>query len=147
MQGGRKGSGLDVVQVTRACEALGAGEILLNCIDSDGQQAGFEHPLLCMVKAAVSIPVIASSGAGKAAHFSACFGATGAEAALAASIFPRHQVEIDHVKAECHAKGFTVRARAGAKPKGAGSQRFVWAAVAIAAGVLVAFELTKRARA
>lgn len=110
VQGGRAGSDLDVVQVTTAVEALGAGEILLNCIDNDGQNAGYDLPLVASVKAAVGIPVIASSGAGKPEHFSEVFESTGVEAALAASIFHRNQVSIGEVKAHLRAAGVSVRA-------------------------------------
>ena len=91
VQGGRAGSDLDVVQVAQAVQALGAGEILLNCIDNDGQNAGYDLPLIRSVRIAVTIPVIASSGAGSADHFAEVFESTPAEAALAASIFHRNQ--------------------------------------------------------
>jgi len=122
VQGGRKGSGLDVVQVTQAVEALGAGEILLNCIDCDGQHAGFEMGLLNMVKGAVAIPVIASSGAGSAAHFVDVFAQTSVEAALAASIFHHKKVSIDEVKDSVAGSGKAVRrtARAAQRPPLAG---------------------------
>ena len=67
--GGRKGRNLDAVTLAKACEELGAGEILLNCIDRDGTNSGFDMELINAVKEAVSIPVIASSGAGSARPF------------------------------------------------------------------------------
>lgn len=73
----------------QACEALGAGEILLNCIDMDGQNAGFDTALITKMKESVSIPVIASSGAGKPEHFIDVFHMTNADAGLAAGIFHR----------------------------------------------------------
>jgi glutamine amidotransferase/cyclase len=96
--GGRQGSQLDATTVARVCEQLGAGEILLNCIDRDGTGAGFDLELIRAVKAAVTIPVIASSGAGSVEHFSTLFRETNVESALAAGIFHRRQVPIEAVK-------------------------------------------------
>ncbi|PLX48964.1 MAG: imidazole glycerol phosphate synthase HisHF [Desulfobulbaceae bacterium] len=98
VKGGREGRDLDVVQLVRTCQELGAGELLLNCIDKDGTNSGFDLELINMVKAVVTIPVIASSGAGCPEHFSEVFAKTRAEAALAAGIFHRHEVEISAVK-------------------------------------------------
>ena len=81
---------------------LGAGEILLNCIDKDGTNSGFDLELINAVKGAVSIPVIASSGAGNSAHFLEVFTNTRAEAALAAGIFHRQEVSIGEVKKFLH---------------------------------------------
>ncbi|KAH9267217.1 imidazoleglycerol phosphate synthase, cyclase subunit [Batrachochytrium salamandrivorans] len=94
VKGGREGRDLDVRQLVTACEALGAGEILLNCMDRDGTNSGFEHSLLCEAKSSVKIPVIASSGAGCVEHFSSMFLSTGADAGLAAGIFHRKEVPI-----------------------------------------------------
>lgn len=69
VKGGREGRDLDVVQLVKACEAMGAGEILLNCMDKDGTNSGYDLELIHSVKSAVGIPVIASSGAGNVAHF------------------------------------------------------------------------------
>jgi glutamine amidotransferase/cyclase len=96
--GGRQGRNLDAVTLAQVCEKLGAGEILLNCIDRDGSRQGFDIELINAVKGAVSIPVIASSGAGCEAHFHEVFTATEAESALAAGIFHRRQVPIASVK-------------------------------------------------
>lgn len=109
VKGGREGRDLDVVQLAVACEALGAGEILLNCIDRDGTGSGFDLELVGMVKAAVSIPVIASSGAGTAAHFVELFAQTEADAGLAAGIFHRREVGIAEVKEAIGAAGVEVR--------------------------------------
>ncbi len=109
IQGGRKAVDLDAVNLARACEELGAGEILLNCIDKDGTNSGFDHGLISAVKQAVTIPVIASSGAGCEDHFSAVFKETGAEAALAAGIFHRREVPIQSVKDHLKADGIPVR--------------------------------------
>jgi len=86
------------VTLARACEDLGAGEILLNCIDRDGTRLGFDIELINAVKKAVSIPVIASSGAGRTEHFLEVFTRTEAESALAAGIFHRREVPIGAVK-------------------------------------------------
>jgi glutamine amidotransferase/cyclase len=77
---------------------LGAGEILLNCIDRDGTNSGFEIELIQAVKSAVTIPVIASSGAGAVEHFHDVFTQTEVESALAAGIFHRREVPIQSVK-------------------------------------------------
>ena len=98
VKGGREGRDLDVIQLVTACEKLGAGEILLNCIDKDGTNSGFDMELINHVKAHTTIPVIASSGAGSALHFMEVFSTTEAEAALAAGIFHRHEVAISSVK-------------------------------------------------
>lgn len=84
--------------LAKHCEALGAGEILLNCIDRDGTNSGFDIELINSVKQSVTIPVIASSGAGCEAHFLEVFTQTGAESALAAGIFHRQEVPISRVK-------------------------------------------------
>lgn len=99
VKGGREGRELDAVTLAKVCEELGAGEILLNCIDRDGSSAGFDLELIRAVRNAVSIPVIASSGAGCASHFHEVFRSTAAEAALAAGIFHRREVPIGEVKA------------------------------------------------
>jgi glutamine amidotransferase/cyclase len=98
IKGGREGRDLDAVTLAQVCEKLGAGEILLNCIDRDGTNLGFDIELINAVKKAVSIPVIASSGAGCVEHFYDVFTDTEAEAALAAGIFHRKEVPIADVK-------------------------------------------------
>jgi glutamine amidotransferase/cyclase len=98
IKGGREGRDLDAVTLARVCEKLGAGEILLNCIDRDGTNLGFDLELINAVAAAVTIPVIASSGAGRVEHFYEVFSATEAESALAAGIFHRREVPIGDVK-------------------------------------------------
>jgi len=98
VRGGREGRDLDVVQLVTVCEKLGAGEILLNCIDRDGTRSGFDLELINLVKDHVSIPVIASSGAGTSDHFTEVFSRTPAEAALAAGIFHRREVSINEIK-------------------------------------------------
>ncbi len=98
IRGGREGRDLDAVTFVKACEALGAGEILLNCIDKDGTNSGFDLELINAVRDAVTIPVIASSGAGCVEHFSEVFDKTDVEAGLAAGIFHRQEVPISAVK-------------------------------------------------
>lgn len=98
VKGGREGRNVDAVTLARVCEELGAGEILLNSIDRDGSNRGFDLELISAVKGAVTIPVIASSGAGSPAHFADVFTRTQAESALAAGIFHRREVPISAVK-------------------------------------------------
>jgi len=100
VHGGREGRDLDAVTLARTCEELGAGEVLLNCIDRDGTNLGFDLELIRAVKEAVTIPVIASSGAGCAEHFEEVFARTDVESALAAGIFHRREVPIGAVKAQ-----------------------------------------------
>jgi len=109
VKGGREGRDLDAVELAVAAEALGAGEILLNCIDRDGTGDGFDLDLVRAVSSAVGIPVIASSGAGKPGHFKEVFEATRCSAALAAGIFHRHEVEISEVKGAMSDAGIPTR--------------------------------------
>lgn len=87
VQGGRRPVGRTVVDWAREAEQRGAGEILLTSMDADGTRAGFDCELTAAVSEAVSIPVIASGGAGTVAHFADVFARGKADAALAASIF------------------------------------------------------------
>jgi imidazole glycerol-phosphate synthase len=98
IKGGREGRDLDASTLARVCEELGAGEILLNCIDRDGTNSGFDIELINLVRNTVTIPVIASSGAGCVEHFYEVFSQTKAEAALAAGIFHRREVPVGDVK-------------------------------------------------
>jgi glutamine amidotransferase/cyclase len=98
VKGGRETRDMDAVQLARISQILGAGEIMLNCIDMDGQGNGYDTKLVSAVQSAVSIPVIASSGAGAVQHFSAVFEQTDINAALAAGIFHRNEVSIKQVK-------------------------------------------------
>jgi len=109
VKGGREGRDVDAMQLARVCEQLGAGEILLNCIDRDGTNSGFDLELINHIRNNVSIPVIASSGAGKVEHFSEVFEKTKAEAALAAGIFHRKEVPIEAVKRHMREKGIETR--------------------------------------
>lgn len=96
--GGRKDTGLDAIAWAKRCQELGAGEILLTSMDTDGCREGFDHELLRAVCDVVSIPVIASGGCGKLEHFSQVFEETGADAALAASLFHFRELTVDEVK-------------------------------------------------
>jgi len=109
VKGGREARNICAVTVAKAVEALGAGEIMLNCIDMDGQCNGFDHALMRAVSDAIKIPVIASSGAGKEAHFTDVFTKTNVQAALAAGMFHRKEVEIDAVKKHVEDSGIPVR--------------------------------------
>ncbi len=109
IKGGREGRDVDAVTLARVCEELGAGEILLNSIDRDGTNQGFDLELIQAVKEAVSIPVIASSGAGCPEHFYEVFTKTGVEAALAAGIFHRREVSIEEVKRYLAERGVEIR--------------------------------------
>lgn len=106
--GGRRGTGIDAIAWAREAADRGAGEILLNSMDADGTKAGFDLPLIEAVRAAVSVPVIASGGAGRAADFPPAIQA-GADAVLAASIFHFGDVTIPEVKAALVEAGLPVR--------------------------------------
>ena len=109
VKGGREGRDVDALQLAQVCEKLGAGEILLNCIDKDGTNSGFDIELVKHISENVSIPVIASSGAGKVEHFSEVFEKTDVEAALAAGIFHREEVPIEAVKKHMRERGLETR--------------------------------------
>ncbi|WP_258084150.1 imidazole glycerol phosphate synthase subunit HisF [Thermococcus thermotolerans] len=106
--GGRKARGLDAVKWAKRVEELGAGEILLTSMDTDGTKEGFDVPLTKAVAEAVDIPVIASGGAGKPEHFYEAFKA-GAEAALAASIFHYGEYTVGELKEYLAERGIPVR--------------------------------------
>ena len=106
--GGTRSAGLDAVEWAKRGEELGVGEILLNSMDGDGTKAGFDIELIEAVRAAVSVPIIASGGAGRAEHFPPAVDA-GADAVLAASIFHFREVEISEVKEALAAAGKEVR--------------------------------------
>ena len=109
VSGGRKATGLRVVDWAREAEERGAGEILLTLMDTDGMRAGFDCELTAMVSAAVQIPVIASGGAGTAQHFVEVFGRGRADAALAASIFHFGVTDSRELKTELRRAGVSVR--------------------------------------
>jgi glutamine amidotransferase/cyclase len=109
VSGGRETRPVSVVQLARGAQTLGAGEIILNSIDRDGTGLGFDHDLIGLVKRAVTIPVVASSGAGTKQHFERVFVETGVEAALAAGIFHRGEVGIQEIKLAARQAGIHVR--------------------------------------
>jgi cyclase len=111
--GGRKPTGLDVVDYTREAVARGAGEILLTSMDRDGAKTGYDVALLKAVSSAVGVPVIASGGAGNAQHMIDAVKAGGADAVLAASIFHFGELSIGEVKAAMAAAGVPVRRTEG----------------------------------
>ena len=98
VHGGRKDTGLDAVEWAKRCQELGAGEILLTSMDTDGCREGFDLELLRAVCSVVSVPVIASGGCGRLEHFSQVFEETGADAALAASLFHFRELTVQEVK-------------------------------------------------
>jgi imidazole glycerol-phosphate synthase subunit HisF len=106
--GGSRGTGIDAVEWAARGAELGAGEILLNSMDADGTREGFDVELIRAVRAVVSVPVIASGGAGSAADFPPAV-AAGANAVLAASIFHFGAVSIDEVKSAICTQGHPVR--------------------------------------
>lgn len=106
--GGREGTGIDAVEWARRGAELGVGEILLNSMDADGTKAGFDLVMLRAVRDAVSVPVIASGGAGALEHFAPAVRA-GADAVLAASVFHFGELTIPQVKAAMAAEGICVR--------------------------------------
>ena len=106
--GGRVGTGIDAVDWARRGTELGAGEILLNSMDADGTTAGFDLELIRAVRAVVTVPVIASGGAGALAHFAPAVDA-GADAVLAASVFHFGTLRIGQVKGALRSAGHPVR--------------------------------------
>jgi len=109
INGGRTPTGLDAVEWAKKAAALGAGEILLTSMDADGTKDGFDLPLTRAICDAVTIPVIASGGAGKPEHFYDVFARSGADAGLAASIFHYQEFTIKQVKEYLRRKGVSVR--------------------------------------
>lgn len=107
--GGRKPTGLDAVAWAKEVYELGAGEILLTSMDKDGTKSGFELNLTDMVAQSVGIPVIASGGCGNLEHFAEVFEKTGADAALAASLFHYGELTVPQVKEYLHGKNIPVR--------------------------------------
>lgn len=106
--GGRQGTGIDAVAWAKRGAELGAGEILLNSMDADGTKQGFDLQMIRAVRAAVTVPLIASGGAGRPEHFPPAV-AAGADALLAAGIFHFGEVRISSVKDALRAAGHPVR--------------------------------------
>ena len=107
--GGRVDMGIDAIEWAKKVEELGAGEILLTSMDCDGTKAGYDLELTRKVSESVSIPVIASGGAGTLEHFHEAFTDGRADAALAASLFHFKELEIKEVKQYLRQKGVSVR--------------------------------------
>jgi cyclase len=106
--GGRTGTGIDAVEWSARGQELGVGEILLNSMDADGTRAGYDLEMIRAVRAVVSVPVIASGGAGSVSDFAPAVEA-GADAVLAASVFHFGTLRIGEVKDALRAEGLVVR--------------------------------------
>lgn len=106
--GGRRGTGLDAVAWAARAAELGAGEVLLNSMDADGTNAGFDLEMLSDVRSLVAVPLIASGGAGTAQHFTEA-ALAGADAVLAASVFHFGTLTINEVKDDMRRAGLAVR--------------------------------------
>ena len=107
--GGRNDAGLDALLWAQKCERLGAGEILLTSMDGDGTKAGYELDLTRLISENVSIPVIASGGAGKLSHFYDAVTIGKADAVLAASLFHFKELTIKEVKEYLKSRNIPVR--------------------------------------
>lgn len=107
--GGRINTGIDALWWAKRGVELGAGEILLTSMDADGTKNGFDIELTKLISSSVDVPVIASGGAGKLEHFSEVFETTGADAALAASLFHFRELTIKEVKEHLKEKGIWAR--------------------------------------
>ena len=107
--GGRKPTGMDLIEWVKKGEALGAGEILLTSMDADGTKTGFDLAMTKAVTDAVSIPVIASGGCGSLEHFAEVFEETGCDAALAASLFHFGELTVPQVKDYLNSRAIPVR--------------------------------------
>ncbi len=110
INGGRIDMGIDAVEWAKEAEELGAGEILLTSMDTDGVKGGFDLDMLNAVCSVVKIPVIASGGCGKLEHFTEVFEKTNASAALAASLFHYKELTVGQVKRELARHDIPVRA-------------------------------------
>nr|WP_317325337.1 imidazole glycerol phosphate synthase subunit HisF [uncultured Flavonifractor sp.] len=107
--GGRRPTGMDLLDWVKKGEALGAGEILLTSMDADGTRAGFDLAMTKAMSDAVSIPVIASGGCGSLEHFAQVFAETGCDAALAASLFHFGELTVPQVKEYLGSRNIPVR--------------------------------------
>ena len=108
-KGGREDTGLDALEWAEFGVNSGAGELVVNSIDTDGVKQGFDLPMLDAVAAKVQVPIIASGGAGKAEDFVELFQHSGIDAGLAASIFHHRQVEIGDLKRRLQEAGLEMR--------------------------------------
>lgn len=102
-------TGLDAIEWAKKAEALGAGEILLTSMDTDGTKAGYDLPITKAVSSVVSIPVIASGGAGTVSHFKDALTEGGADAVLAASLFHYKELTIRELKEYLQQENIPVR--------------------------------------
>ena len=109
IEGGRKNAGLDAVEWAKEVEKLGAGEILLTSMDTDGTKKGYDIELTKRVVESVNIPVIASGGGGSLEHFYDVFENAGADAALAATLFHYRELTVGEVKQYLKGRGIEVR--------------------------------------
>ena len=107
--GGRLNVGLDAVEWAKQAVSLGAGELLVTSMDCDGTKGGYDLALTSAIAQAVSVPVIASGGAGTMEHFKEALTDGGADAALAASLFHYHEIDIPDLKAYLKREGISVR--------------------------------------
>ncbi|MBP3580873.1 MAG: imidazole glycerol phosphate synthase subunit HisF [Clostridia bacterium] len=109
IHGGRTDTGIDAVQWAKEVESLGCGEILLTSMDADGTKNGFDIELTDIISKTVNIPIIASGGCGTLQHFADVFEKTGADAALAATLFHFRELSIGEVKDYLKERGIWVR--------------------------------------
>jgi cyclase len=109
VNGGRVPTGLEAVAWARQVESLGAGEIVLTCMDRDGTRDGYDLEITAAVSRAVGIPVVASGGAGRPEHLADAIALGGADAALAAGIFHFGECTIREVKELFQRRGIPVR--------------------------------------
>ena len=109
-KGGREDTGMDAIEWIKRCVGDGAGEVVVNSMDTDGVKNGFDLPLLSLVCEAVQVPVIASGGAGSKEHFIQLFQTVPqVDAGLAASVFHFGEIKINDLKTELRQKGVNVR--------------------------------------
>ena len=109
-RGGRDDTGMEAIGWIKRCVDLGAGEVVVNSIDTDGVKGGFDLEMLAAVCAAVNVPVIASGGAGKTEDFVELFHALpGVDAGLAASVFHFGEIAIPQLKQDLRSQGILVR--------------------------------------
>ncbi|NLG23748.1 MAG: imidazole glycerol phosphate synthase subunit HisF [Clostridiales bacterium] len=108
-KGGRVDTGIDALKWAREGQSRGAGELVVNSIDADGVRQGFDLEMLSAMAEAVSIPIVASGGAGSMEHFAQVFALPGVDAGLAASIFHHREVSIDALKEFLAGRGVPMR--------------------------------------
>ncbi|NQZ67895.1 MAG: imidazole glycerol phosphate synthase subunit HisF, partial [Lentisphaeria bacterium] len=108
-RGFREFTGIDALEWAKRCEDIGVGEIVVNSVDADGTRAGYEIQLTAMIAAAVSIPVVASGGAGVPQHLVDVFNEGHADAAIIASMVHTGDYSIRQIKDDCIAAGISIR--------------------------------------